>query len=91
MRLVLEPQGGFFALLDLTYYKNKQYEDITITSAEDLLVFSFKQARIKFLTGASFAWPNDDLIVRITYTAKDDKFVEMLYKFFVNLKKLSVG
>lgn len=91
VRLVLEPQVGFFALLDLTYYKNKQYEDITITSAEDLLVFSFKQARIKFLTGASFAWPNDDLIVRITYTAKDDKFVEMLYKFFVNLKKLSVG
>jgi len=91
VKLVLEPKAGFFALLDLTYYKDKKSKDTTIRSAEDILVFLFKQCRIKFLTGTSFAWPDQKLIARITYTADNSKLIDMLYKFFINLKKLDLS
>ena len=90
-KLILEPKAGFFALLDLSYYKNKKIGDVTINNAEDLLVFLFKQCRIKFLTGASFAWPDQKFIARITYTADNSELIKMLYKLFVNLKKLDLS
>lgn len=76
----LEPEAGFFAILDFTKLKGLKYQDQTIRSEEDLLKFFYKISRIRFLVGQSFSWPyEDELVGRISFAIEDEKLVKALF------------
>lgn len=71
----LEPDSGFFAILDFTELKGMKYKGRIINTERDLLKFFYKTCRIRFLVGQSISWPiESDLIGRITF-ALDDKVI----------------
>lgn len=72
----LEPEAGFFALLDFTKVKGMKYKGTSITSENDLLKFFYKTSRIRFLVGQSVSWPyKDELIARVSYAIEDEKII----------------
>jgi len=80
----LEPQAGFFAILDFTKLKGMKYKNTPITCEKDLLKFFYKTSRIRFLIGKSISWPyEDELIARVTYALDDEKIITS----FANMNK----
>ncbi len=72
----LEPESGFFAILDFTKVKGMKYKDITIRCERDLLKFFYSLYRIRFLVGQSISWPyKDELVGRISYSVDDEKLI----------------
>ena len=79
----LEPESGFFAILDFTKLKGMKYKNNTIYTEKDLLKFFYETKRIRFLVGQSISWPyKDELIGRVTYVFDD----ETLIKIFQDIK-----
>lgn len=71
----LEPESGFFVILDFTELKNKYYNDKQIKTEEDLLELFYSKIKLRFIMGKSMSWPKkEELIGRFTY-AKDEKFI----------------
>lgn len=72
----LEPEAGFFALLDFTKVKGMKYKGTSITCENDLLKFFYKTSRIRFLVGQSISWPyKDELIARVSYALDNKKLI----------------
>ncbi len=72
----LEPESGFFAILDFSKVRGMKYKDMTITSEKDLLVFFYRTSRIRFLVGQSISWPYDnELVGRVTFALGDSKMI----------------
>lgn len=72
----LEPESGFFAILDFTKIKGMKYKGDTITNEKDLLQFFYKTSRTRFLVGQSISWPyKDQLIARVTFALENDKMI----------------
>jgi aspartate/methionine/tyrosine aminotransferase/GNAT superfamily N-acetyltransferase len=85
----LEPEAGFFAIVDFTGLKGKKYKGKTINTERDLLKFFYQTCRIRFLDGQSISWPNEhDLVGRITYALEDDILVNSLVKMHNAIKLL---
>lgn len=75
----LEPDSGFFAILDFTELKGMKYKGRIINTERDLLKFFYKTCRIRFLVGQSISWPiESDLIGRITFALDDKVLVNSL-------------
>lgn len=75
----LVPESGFFAILDFTKIRGMKYQDMTITSEKDLLVFFYKTSRTRFLVGQSISWPNEsEMVGRITFAIEDEKIITAL-------------
>ncbi len=75
----LEPESGFFAILDFTQIKGMKYEGKTINTERDLLNFFYKTYRIRFLVGQSISWPyTNELVGRITYAIENSKLINAL-------------
>jgi aspartate/methionine/tyrosine aminotransferase len=82
--IVLEPESGFFILLDLSKLIGKSYKGFKIINDTTLLKFLYTSANIKLLTGKAFCWPNQNqLIARATIAF--DKYEDLL-KSFLRLK-----
>lgn len=78
--IVLEPDSGFFVLLDLSKIIGKNYKGFKITNDKTLLQFLYTSGNIKLLTGKAFCWPNkDQLIVRVTIAF--NKYEDLLKSF----------
>lgn len=75
----LEPEAGFFAILDFTELKGKSFHGKIIKSEKDLLEFFYKTNRLRFLIGQSISWPYEkELVGRITFALEDDKLINAL-------------
>ncbi|MEW5693681.1 MAG: pyridoxal phosphate-dependent aminotransferase [Candidatus Hydrogenedentota bacterium] len=82
--IVLEPESGFFILLDLSKLLGKTYKGFRIVDDATLLKFLYTSGNIKLLTGKAICWPNQDqLIARVTIAF--DKYEDLL-KSFLRLK-----
>ena len=80
----LEPESGFFAILDFTKLKGMKYKNNAIYTEKDLLKFFYDTKRIRFLVGQSISWPyKDELIGRVTYVFDD----ETMIKVFQDIKE----
>lgn len=75
VKIVMEPESGFFMLLDLSELIGKSYKGFTIVDERTLLQFLYTSGNIKVLTGKAFCWANcNQLIIRVT-TALDYKLL----------------
>ncbi len=82
--IALEPQSGFFIILDLSKILGKSYKGFKIVDDVTLLKFLYTSSNIKLLTGRAFCWPNQSqLTARVTIAF--DKYEDLL-KSFLRLK-----
>lgn len=73
----LEPEAGFFAILDFTKIKGMKYKQHTIRTEEDLLIFFYGTSRTRFLVGQSISWPyKEELVGRVSYAVDEDKLIQ---------------
>lgn len=81
----LEPESGFFAILDFTKLKGMKYHDkekdinIVIRDEEELLNFFYATSRTRFLVGESISWPyEDELVGRVNYAIEEEKLIKAI-------------
>ena len=75
----LEPESGFFAILDFTKIKGMKYKDMVINSEKDLLIFFYQTSRTRFLVGQSISWPyEDEMVGSVTFALDDSKIITAL-------------
>lgn len=73
----LEPEAGFFAILDFTKIKGMKYKNHTIRTEKDLTIFFYGISRTRFLVGQSISWPyKEELIGRVSYAVDEDKLIK---------------
>jgi len=83
--IVIEPESGFFVLLDLTKFIGSAYEDFKIENDKTLLQFLYTFGNIKVLTGNAFYWPSSEqLIIRVTIAQNYNDLLEG----FLRLKRV---
>lgn len=86
----LEPESGFFAILDFTKIKGMKHNEKAINTEKDLLEFFYSTSRTRFLVGQSVSWPyQNELVGRITYSLDNEKLVNALKNMHFALKKLT--
>lgn len=86
----LEPQAGFFILLDFTSLKGREYNGIVIKTEEDLVTLFYKNIHLRFIMGKSVAWPNkEQLIGRFTYAKSIDDIINAFYLMNEIVSKLN--
>ena len=85
----LEPESGFFAILDFTEIKGMKYKGRIISTERDLLKFFYKTSRIRFLVGQSISWPyEDELVGRVSYAIDVKILIKALYDMGRSLEAL---
>lgn len=79
INIIIEPQSGFFVLLDLSKLIGKSYKGFKVIDDKTLLQFLYTSGNIKVLTGNAFCWINNkQLVIRAT-TALD--YLELIEGF----------
>lgn len=75
----LEPEAGFFAILDFTQLKGMKYKGTAIRTEKDLLEFFYSTSRTRFLVGQSISWPyKDEFVGRISFSIEDEKLIKAI-------------
>lgn len=75
----LEPESGFFAILDFTKIKGMKYKGKAIRTDEDLLKFFYGTSRTRFLVGQSISWPYpDELVGRVSFAIDEEKLIKAI-------------
>jgi len=73
----LEPESGFFAILDFTKIKGMKYKGNAIRTEQDLLNFFYATSRTRFLVGQSISWPYpEELVGRVTFSMEDTRLIK---------------
>ena len=86
----LEPDAGFFAILDFTELKGMKYKGHRILTERDLLQFFYKTCRIRFLVGQSISWPYpDELVGRVTFALEDEVLIHSFAMMHHALQELT--
>lgn len=86
---ILEPEAGFFAILDFTDIKGKTFQGNLIRTEKDLLQFFYKTNRLRFLIGQSISWPyTKELIGRVTFAMEEDELINALTLMNDSLQQL---
>lgn len=86
----LEPEAGFFAILDFTKVKGMKYKDLVINSEKDLLIFFYKTSRTRFLVGQSISWPyENEMVGRVTFAIDDNQIITAISNMNRALRLLS--
>ncbi|MGN0973794.1 MAG: aminotransferase class I/II-fold pyridoxal phosphate-dependent enzyme [Bacilli bacterium] len=87
----LEPEAGFFAILDFTALKGMMYNGKKIETERDLLEFFYLTNRLRFLIGQSISWPyHDELVGRVTFAFETDKLIYCMNLMNDSIQKLLV-
>lgn len=84
----LEPESGFFVILDFTDLRGMKYQNNIIETEEDLLRFFYQEIKLRYIIGLSMAWPNDELIGRFTYAKERKEIISVFIKINEAIKKL---
>jgi len=88
----LEPEAGFFVILDFTKVKGMKYNNMIINSERDLLTFFYRTSRTRFLVGQSISWPySNELVGRVTFALEDEKIISALAQMNQSLQLLEAG
>ena len=88
----LEPESGFFAILDFTKVRGMKYKNMVINSERDLLTFFYRTYRTRFLVGQSISWPYpNELVGRVTFALEDEKIISALSQMNQSLQLLVPG
>ncbi len=88
----LEPESGFFAILDFTKVKGMKYKEMVINSEKDLLVFFYRTSRTRFLVGQSISWPyENEMVGRVTFALEDSRIITALANMNRALQLLGKG
>lgn len=74
----LEPESGFFTILNFTKIREMKYEDNVIQDDIDLFKFLFNKAHTKVIPGSAIMWPYDELVVRLTFAIDDKSIISAL-------------
>ncbi len=85
----LEPESGFFAILDFTKLKGMKYHDkekninIVIRDEKELLNFFYATSRTRFLVGESISWPyEEELVGRVNYAIEEEKLIKAILNMY---------
>lgn len=85
----LEPESGFFVVVDFTSLKGKKYKEKTINTEEDLLMFFYKTIRLRFIIGKSLSWKdNKELIGRLTFAISRKEIINAAISMNAAVKEL---
>lgn len=85
----LEPEAGFFSILDFTEVKGKTFRGKIIQNERDLLEFFYRTNRLRFLIGQSISWPYPkELIGRVTFAMEEDELISALTLMNNSLQQL---
>lgn len=88
----LEPEAGFFAILDFTKIRGMKFKNQIINSEHDLLTFFYRTSRTRFLVGQSISWPYpNEMVGRITFALEDDKIIQAISYMNKALQLLEPG
>ena len=82
--IVLDPESGFFALLDLSKILGKSYKGFKVVDDKTLLQFLYTSGNIKVLTGGAFYWAGHSQLIARTTVALE--YGDLL-KSFLRLKR----
>ena len=81
LKIVHNPESGFFMLIDFSNLKKYN----VFRTEKDILELLYKKCSIKFLVGQSISWPNEKQnIIRISYSLDHDTLIES----FNNINKV---
>ncbi|MDE5888920.1 MAG: aminotransferase class I/II-fold pyridoxal phosphate-dependent enzyme [Bacilli bacterium] len=85
----LEPEAGFFAILDFTEAKGKTFRGNLIRTEKDLVEFFYRTNRLRFLIGQSISWPyTKELIGRVTFAMEEKELINALTLMNDSLQQL---
>lgn len=88
----LEPESGFFAILDFTKVRGMKYKNMVINNERDLLAFFYRTYRTRFLVGQSISWPYpNEFVGRVTFALEDEKIISALAQMNQSLHLLELG
>ena len=88
----LEPESGFFAILDFTKVRGMKYNNTIINTERDLLTFFYRTYRTRFLVGQSISWPYpNELVGRVTFAIEDNLIISALSQMNQSLHLLEPG
>lgn len=88
----LEPESGFFAILDFTKVRGMKYKNMVINNERDLLTFFYRTYRTRFLVGQSISWPYpNEFVGRVTFALEDEKIISALAQMNQSLHLLELG
>ena len=88
----LEPESGFFAILDFTKVRGMKYKNMIINTERDLLTFFYRTYRTRFLVGQSISWPYpNELVGRVTFALEDEVIISALSQMNQSLHLLAPG
>ena len=88
----LEPESGFFAILDFTKVRGMKYKNMVINTERDLLTFFYRTYRTRFLVGQSISWPYpNELVGRVTFAIEDNLIISALSQMNQSLHLLEPG
>lgn len=88
----LEPESGFFAILDFTKVRGMKYNNMIINTERDLLTFFYRTYRTRFLVGQSISWPYpNELVGRVTFAIEDNLIISALSQMNQSLHLLEAG
>ncbi len=85
----LEPESGFFLLVNFNKLKGMHYGDMTINNEFDLLKYFYNTIKLRYILGSGCLWPNkDDLIGRFTFAKSYEDLIEVSELMNQSIKKL---
>jgi aspartate aminotransferase len=86
----LEPESGFFLLLNFNELKGMHYQDMVINNEFDLLKYLYSTIKLRYILGSGCLWPNkDDLIGRFTYAKSYEDLIDVSKLMDQSIKKLT--
>lgn len=87
------PQAGFFALVDFSKLLGcKDHETGELLCSEmDILYYIYREANVKLLVSASFAWPiSGQVVARMSYAYEKEDLARLFYQVYVAIRKLGI-
>jgi len=85
----LEPESGFFILLNFNELKGMHYGDFIINDEFDLLKYFYNTIKLRYILGSGCLWPNsEDLIGRFTYAKSYEDLIDVSLLMDKTIKKL---
>ncbi|MDF9866779.1 aspartate aminotransferase [Bacilli bacterium PM5-3] len=77
--------GAFYIMIDVSYFINKSYNDVTIKDADDLSLYLLDEALVALVPGKSFQAPN---FLRFSYSNSQENISTGLKRMKDALEKL---
>ncbi len=76
IKLLGEPESGFFQPLDFTAYKDKYYGEKKLETDSDLVEALWESQRVLALPGQCMFYPDDMLVLRTSFSLPPEKLVQ---------------